>query len=77
LRRGTHQCPDLVTPINNAWLSGLRRLLRDPQYLRQQRNDLSPPERSLSVKERFIESTACRSITIGTGTPFVPYKNNR
>ncbi len=72
------QGPDLVTPLNNNWLSkGHAVASASLNTFGNNCNDLLSSETILMVKERFIESYGVPKFTIGTGSSGGAYQSNQ
>jgi len=72
------QGPDLVTPLNNTWLSkGHAIATATLNTFGNNCNDLLSSETILMVKERFIESYGVPKFTIGTGSSGGAYQSNQ
>jgi Tannase-like family of unknown function (DUF6351) len=72
------QGPDLVTPINHAWLSqGYGVASASLNTFGNNCNDLLSTETILMVKERFIESYGVPLFTIGTGSSGGSYQSHQ
>jgi hypothetical protein len=72
------QGPDLVTPLNNSWLSqGYGVASATLNTFGNNCNDLLSSETILMVKERFIESYGVPLFTIGTGSSGGAYQSNQ
>jgi hypothetical protein len=72
------QGPDLVTPLNDAWLrQGYGVASATLNTFGNNCNDLLSSETILMVKERFIESYGVPLFTIGTGSSGGAYQSNQ